>query len=282
MPAWTGAGSRDGFVGVKVVSVFPDNGAKGMPSVSGTYLLMDGGTGVPQAALDGTRLTLWRTAAASALAGALSGPRRMPPHGDGRAGALAPFLIRAHLSQRPIDEVAALEPSRPRRPRRWPPSCARAGLPVAADADLERGGAGRRYRLLRDAVDRRPSSRRMAEARRPSRSRRRLQSRACARPTTRRCGGRRSISTRPRPGPRAATWRSPSQTGAIAREPCARRPRGSVPEQRAGRSARGGDHRVQIGRHSARGFGSGDAGVADRGCARLTSPDRATLWFLHH
>ena len=42
MPAWTGNASTDGFMGVKVVSVFPDNGAKSLPSVLGTYLLMDG------------------------------------------------------------------------------------------------------------------------------------------------------------------------------------------------------------------------------------------------
>ena len=67
---------------------------------------MDGATGEPLAALDGTRLTLWRTAAASALAArhlAREDASRMVMVG---AGALAPFLIRAHLSQRPIREVA--------------------------------------------------------------------------------------------------------------------------------------------------------------------------------
>src|SRR5688572_29179469 len=68
MPAWTAAAAADGFVGVKIVSVYPDNGARGLPTVMGTYLLMDGATGEPRAALDGTRLTVWRTAAASALA----------------------------------------------------------------------------------------------------------------------------------------------------------------------------------------------------------------------
>ena len=72
---------------------------------SGTYLLMDGATGEPHAALDGTRLTVWRTAAASALAArylARADTTRMVMVG---AGSLAPFLIRAHMSQRPIDEV---------------------------------------------------------------------------------------------------------------------------------------------------------------------------------
>src|SRR3954452_6410069 len=68
MPSWTGPATPDGFVGVKVVSVFPENGAKGLPSVMGSYLLMDGSTGEPVSVLDGTRLTVWRTAAGSALA----------------------------------------------------------------------------------------------------------------------------------------------------------------------------------------------------------------------
>jgi len=62
MPAWS-----DRHIGVKIVSIFPDNAKRGIPSVSGSYLLMDAMTGVPVALLDGTELTLQRTAAASAL-----------------------------------------------------------------------------------------------------------------------------------------------------------------------------------------------------------------------
>lgn len=135
MPAWTGAG-RGGFVGVKIVSVFPDNAAKGLPSVLGTYLLMDGETGTPVAALDGTRLTLWRTAAASALAArhlARPDARRMVMVG---AGALAPFLIRAHASVRPIADVTIWNRN-PERASRLAADLAREGLPAAATEDLE-------------------------------------------------------------------------------------------------------------------------------------------------
>ena len=45
MPAWR----ANQAVGVKVVTVFPDNGAKDLPAVQGVYLLLDGDTGVPQA-----------------------------------------------------------------------------------------------------------------------------------------------------------------------------------------------------------------------------------------
>jgi ornithine cyclodeaminase len=139
MPAWTGADGEDvddAFLGVKIVSVFPDNGARGLPSVIGTYLLMDGATGTPLAALDGTRLTLWRTAAASALAArhlARADARCMLMVG---AGALAPYLIRAHLSQRPIREVAIWNRS-PQSARLLAESLAAEGLPVRAAEDLE-------------------------------------------------------------------------------------------------------------------------------------------------
>jgi ornithine cyclodeaminase len=136
MPAWTGPATAAGHVGVKVVSVFPANGARGLPSVTGTYLLMDGETGAPRAALDGARLTLWRTAAASALAArflAREDCARMVMVG---AGALAPFLIRAHLSQRPLRDVA-LWNHRPERAENLAAELAREGLPVRAAADLE-------------------------------------------------------------------------------------------------------------------------------------------------
>ena len=136
MPAWTGLATRDGYVGVKVVSVFPENGAKNLPSVLGTYLLMDGATGEPRAALDGTRLTVWRTAAASALAArtlAREDASRMVMVG---AGSLAPFLIRAHMSQRPIREVA-LWNHRPDKAESLAVELKAQGLPVAAVTDLE-------------------------------------------------------------------------------------------------------------------------------------------------
>ncbi|HKH33380.1 MAG TPA: ornithine cyclodeaminase family protein [Beijerinckiaceae bacterium] len=136
MPAWTGAASGNGYVGVKVVSVFPDNAARSLPSVFGAYLLMEGETGEPVAALDGTRLTVWRTAAASALAArhlAREDARRMAMVG---AGALAPFLIRAHMSVRPIREVK-LWNHRPDKARALAAELRREGLPAEAVEDLE-------------------------------------------------------------------------------------------------------------------------------------------------
>jgi ornithine cyclodeaminase len=136
MPAWTGAADGPGFVGVKVVTVYPDNAARGLPSVFGTYLLLDGATGEPLAAMDGTRLTLWRTAAASALAArhlARPDAARMVMVG---AGALAPFLIRGHAGEHPIREVK-LWNHRPEKAAALAAELLGEGLPVEATDDLE-------------------------------------------------------------------------------------------------------------------------------------------------
>ncbi|MBF9196408.1 ornithine cyclodeaminase family protein [Microvirga terrestris] len=136
MPSWTGPAIQDGFLGVKVVTVFPENGTRSLPSVMGSYLLMDGSTGEPVSVLDGARLTVWRTAAASALAArylAREDASRMVMVG---AGALAPFLIRAHISQRPIREVA-LWNHRSDKAESLAADLAREGLPVTAVTDLE-------------------------------------------------------------------------------------------------------------------------------------------------
>jgi ornithine cyclodeaminase len=109
MPAWTdfnAAGtSANGHIGVKIVTVSPDNNAIGKPAVMGLYLLLNGATGEPEALIDGQRLTQWRTACASALAAsylAREDASRLLVVG---AGALSPFLARAHAAVRPIKEI---------------------------------------------------------------------------------------------------------------------------------------------------------------------------------
>ncbi|MBA3449193.1 MAG: ornithine cyclodeaminase family protein, partial [Pseudaminobacter sp.] len=108
MPAWTdfnAGASSDGHIGVKIVTVSPDNNAIGKPAVMGLYLLLNGTTGEPQALIDGQRLTQWRTACASALAAsylAREDASRLLIVG---AGALSPFLARAHCAMRPIRSI---------------------------------------------------------------------------------------------------------------------------------------------------------------------------------
>ena len=114
MPAWTdfnAAGTSDGgHIGVKIVTVSPDNNAIAKPAVMGLYLLLDGRTGEPQALIDGQRLTQWRTAAASALAASYLAREDASELLVVGAGALAPFLARAHSAVRPISGNPRLEP----------------------------------------------------------------------------------------------------------------------------------------------------------------------------
>lgn len=105
MPAWTK--EKDGaFLGTKTVTVFPGNLAKSIGSVAGTYLLMSGDTGEPLVTIDGHRLTLWRTAAASALAAKYLAREDAAHLLLIGAGALAPYLARAHAAVRPIKKVS--------------------------------------------------------------------------------------------------------------------------------------------------------------------------------
>lgn len=89
MPAW----QRGRWLGVKVVGHYPHNRQQGMPGLFGSYLLSSATTGQPVAVLDGTELTRWRTAAASALAADLLAPREVGEHlliGAGNVAAAIP------------------------------------------------------------------------------------------------------------------------------------------------------------------------------------------------
>lgn len=134
MPAWQSGDG--GFIGVKIVSVFPDNATRAKPSVMGTYVLIAGDSGEPLATLDGVALTLWRSAATSALVSdALARPdaTRMAMIG---AGALAPKLIAAHASVRPITHVTIWNRSA-EKAERLAASLDRPGLNVTATTDRE-------------------------------------------------------------------------------------------------------------------------------------------------
>ena len=101
MPAW----QVGRHIGVKVVTIFPDNPAQQKPSLLGSYLLLDGKTGEPLALMDGQGLTARRTAATSALAASYRARpdcERLLMVGT---GALASHLIEAHASVRPIVNV---------------------------------------------------------------------------------------------------------------------------------------------------------------------------------
>lgn len=101
MPGWR----TNGSLGVKLVTVFPDNALRSLPAVHACYVLFDANTGEPRAMLDGNELTLRRTGAASALAAkylARAAAERLLMVGTGE---LAPHVILSHAAVRPIRSV---------------------------------------------------------------------------------------------------------------------------------------------------------------------------------
>ena len=102
MPAW----QEGRHVGVKLVTVFPGNAAKGEPSVAGIYVVLDGRSGRVLALMDAPTLTVKRTACASALAASYLARKDAARLLMVGTGALAPHLVRAHAAVRPLREVA--------------------------------------------------------------------------------------------------------------------------------------------------------------------------------
>jgi ornithine cyclodeaminase len=100
MPAWTAQ-----WTGLKIVTVKTNNPALGLPTVQGSYVLLDNATGAPVCMMDGTELTRRRTAAASALAADYLARPDAAVHAIVGAGALCAHFARAHKSVRPISKV---------------------------------------------------------------------------------------------------------------------------------------------------------------------------------
>ncbi|RVW41909.1 Protein SAR DEFICIENT 4 [Vitis vinifera] len=67
MPSWSSSSSFP-YLGVKLVTYFPQNSTLELPGVHGSYVLFDSRTGQTLASMDGTELTLWRTSCVSGLA----------------------------------------------------------------------------------------------------------------------------------------------------------------------------------------------------------------------
>ncbi|MFT5181388.1 MAG: alanine dehydrogenase [Alphaproteobacteria bacterium] len=136
MPAWSAPDPVPAHVGVKIVTVYPDNADRELPSVMGTYLMLDGTTGAPTASIDGPALTARRTAAASALAAdylARADAQNLLMVGTGR---LAGSLIAAHASVRPIRQTVIWGRDRDKA-ERLARRLTTSTNPVTATGDLE-------------------------------------------------------------------------------------------------------------------------------------------------
>lgn len=100
LPAW-----NETVIGCKLFTYFPDNPRQGKDRLYANILLFSRQHGEPLALLDGISITLWRTAAISALAASyLANPaaRSLVLFGTGR---LAPYLVKAYTSIRPLERV---------------------------------------------------------------------------------------------------------------------------------------------------------------------------------
>ncbi|MFE7777259.1 ornithine cyclodeaminase family protein [Streptomyces sp. NPDC057445] len=109
MPAAAGP-----YAGVKIAGVVPANPGRGLPRITGSYLLLDGVTLVPLALLDGAALTALRTPAVSAVA-----LRRLAAPDAGHAvlfgaGPQAYGHLEAALAELPLSRVTVVA----RRPER--------------------------------------------------------------------------------------------------------------------------------------------------------------------
>jgi ornithine cyclodeaminase len=101
MPAW----EDNQTMGVKLVTVNPNNKVYGLETIQGIYIYMNAKTGVVEATMDGKALTSKRTAATSALASSFLSKKSSDSLLMVGTGALSIELIEAHASVRPISKV---------------------------------------------------------------------------------------------------------------------------------------------------------------------------------
>lgn len=133
------AWQRGRALGAKVTTRFPDNPMKpgDLPAIHALYTLFDGDTGIPIACIDGTALTLRKTAADSALGAkylARTDVENMLMLG---AGALAPHLIMAHHAARPSIRGVTIWNRTPERAAAVAAALAIDGVTISTTPDLD-------------------------------------------------------------------------------------------------------------------------------------------------
>ena len=101
MPAWRPCG----ILGTKIVSIWPGNNAKNKPAVSAVYVVTSCDDGQTLAVIDGTELTLRRTAATAALGAQLLARPNSQKLAVLGTGALSIPLVMAHLSCFDLSEI---------------------------------------------------------------------------------------------------------------------------------------------------------------------------------
>ena len=103
LPAW-----NEQVIGVKSFTYFPNNASDGYDSLYSKIMLFDRKHGVPLALVDGTSVTLWRTAAVSALASKYLSRENSETMVFFGTGNLASYMINAHLNVRNLKQVTII------------------------------------------------------------------------------------------------------------------------------------------------------------------------------
>ena len=106
MPAYV---ERHDAAGIKWVSAYPHNPARGLPYITGLILLNDPDTGLPLAAMDATWITAMRTGAASALAGKHLARRGASSVGIVACGVQGRSNLEAFCTLFPVERVHAYD-----------------------------------------------------------------------------------------------------------------------------------------------------------------------------
>jgi len=143
MPAYLAASDA---LGAKIVSVFPQNPARGLPLIHAAVIVVDAETGRPLALMDGTYLTALRTGAASGAATDLLARPDAQVAAIFGAGTQARTQLEAVCNVRPIEEVWVYDTA-PGAAEAYAVEMAAHGAPIPARVTVAESPA----RALRDA-----------------------------------------------------------------------------------------------------------------------------------
>ena len=126
MPAYL-PGSQS--LGAKIVSIFPDNLRKSLPTLHGLVIVLDAETGRPQSLMDGTSLTALRTGAASGVATDLLASRDSATAAIFGAGTQGRTQLEAVCTVRSIRKAWIYDPN-PRAAKLFAEEMGKQGAPI--------------------------------------------------------------------------------------------------------------------------------------------------------
>ncbi len=132
MPAYL---AESGDLGAKIVSVFPDNLNRGLPTIHAIVVVLDAAAGVPLALLDGTYLTALRTGAASGAATELLARRDARVVAIFGAGTQGRTQLEGVCAVRSIERVLVFD-SDPARAEQCVEDMRGRGTPIRADVRM--------------------------------------------------------------------------------------------------------------------------------------------------